>query len=271
MKIQYCSDLHLEMKNNILFLEHHPIEKSGDILIIAGDLLPFSKMDEEFYIEKLKQMCKGFSKVFWLPGNHEYYSSTYRTDYENAVYENPVPGIDNLLLVDNHSETIGNTRLIFSTLWSYLPPQYALEIRNSLNDFYMIKVIDERTGEKRILRDYDYNRYHHTAFNFIRSVFEKAKTEKQNGEISKSIVVTYHVPTFFHYPENMQAAQLITLLPPELFPYIENSEIDYWIHGHHHFNHGGFTIGNTEILTNQLGYVGYGEHEEFEWGKILEV
>jgi len=36
MKIQYCSDLHLEFPTNAIFLKNHPIEPAGEILILAG-------------------------------------------------------------------------------------------------------------------------------------------------------------------------------------------------------------------------------------------
>ena len=41
MKIQYCSDLHLEFSHNFEFIKKNPIIPIGDILILAGDILPF--------------------------------------------------------------------------------------------------------------------------------------------------------------------------------------------------------------------------------------
>lgn len=39
MKIQYASDLHLELVDNADFLKANPLEAAGDILILAGDTI----------------------------------------------------------------------------------------------------------------------------------------------------------------------------------------------------------------------------------------
>jgi len=42
LKIQYCSDLHLEFKENEDFLRQNPIQPIGEVLILAGDILPIA-------------------------------------------------------------------------------------------------------------------------------------------------------------------------------------------------------------------------------------
>lgn len=38
MKIQYCSDLHMEFHDNMRFMKSLPLEPVGDVLVIAGDV-----------------------------------------------------------------------------------------------------------------------------------------------------------------------------------------------------------------------------------------
>jgi hypothetical protein len=57
----------------------------------------------------------------------------------------------------------------------------------------------------------------------------------------------------------------------ELFDLIESSEIAYWVYGHHHTNTPEFTIGNTKLITNQLGYVQRNELRLFETNKVFKI
>ncbi len=38
MKIQYCSDLHMEFHESMRFMKSLPLEPVGDVLVIAGDV-----------------------------------------------------------------------------------------------------------------------------------------------------------------------------------------------------------------------------------------
>ena len=71
MVLQYCSDLHLEFRENKAFMEAHPLEPRGDVLLLAGDVVPFGAMAR--YDSFFDDLSRRFETVYWLPGNHEYY------------------------------------------------------------------------------------------------------------------------------------------------------------------------------------------------------
>ena len=71
MRIQYCSDLHLEFDGNLPYLNQNPWVDGGEILILSGDIVPLHEKDLNHpFFDKISQL---YEIVFWLPGNHEYY------------------------------------------------------------------------------------------------------------------------------------------------------------------------------------------------------
>jgi hypothetical protein len=52
---------------------------------------------------------------------------------------------------------------------------------------------------------------------------------------------------------------------------IEAADLTAWIYGHSHRNVAEFELNGTKILTNQLGYVQYGEQKDFSLERVLVV
>jgi hypothetical protein len=48
MKIQYCSDLHLEFSINRNYILQNPIKPVGDVLILGGDVTLLNGMSGSF-------------------------------------------------------------------------------------------------------------------------------------------------------------------------------------------------------------------------------
>ncbi len=56
----------------------------------------------------------------------------------------------------------------------------------------------------------------------------------------------------------------------ELGNFIADSRINYWIYGHSHRNID-VIIGNTQCVSNQLGYVFQNEHYSFRRDTEIEI
>lgn len=251
MLIQYCSDLHLEFPINRKYLQANPIIPTGEILLLGGDIVPFSEMDKrnEFF----DFVADHFEQTYWVPGNHEYY----RSDIAQTGAMRCERIRSNVSLVNNYAVVYKEVRLIFSTLWSKIGPLHEFEILKSMADFRLIK-----NNGKSLSID-DYNVLHEQCKNFIFAEFERKS-------VQKTIVVSHHIPTFLHYPERFKHSPINEAFAVELYGEIERSNVDYWIFGHTHEVVPDFTIAKTILTTNQLGYVEYGEHLRFDRHKIID-
>ncbi len=248
MKIQYCSDLHLEFTKNAKFLHSNRLIPQADILVLAGDIIPLWKnLRNEKYFDFLSE---SFKKVYWLPGNHEYYNSDISLKTKEIR--------DNIHLVNNIVIPIEDVNLIFSTLWSKISIQKELFIKSHLSDFSLIRIGDDAFRPKH------YNILHQKSLKFIENSLSTLK-------VGRNVVITHHVPTLFNYPPEYKDSPLNEAFAVELFDFIEKHQPEAWIYGHSHINTPEFKIGRTKLLTNQLGYVEYGEHTSFDLNKIIEV
>lgn len=252
MKIQYASDLHLEFPENKEFLKRNPLKPAGDILILAGDITPFSKMHE--HSDFFDYLSFNFQLTYWLPGNHEYYHSDIGT--RNGPLNEKIR--DNVILVNNISVSNEHVMLIFSTLWTRISSINQFEIKLRLSDFHVI------SSKGKALTVHGYNLLHDQCVSFIKYELSKA------GE-NRRIVVTHHMPTFMNYREEYTGDPLNEAFAVELSDLIMTEQPEYWIFGHHHSNKANFKIGKTNLLTNQLGYIFYHEQEGFDNAKIIEI
>lgn len=251
MNIQYCSDLHLEFSQNKKWLNENPLLPKGEILILAGDIVPLNSWEK--HNDFFDYVADHFKHTYWMPGNHEYYHFDLAT--KHAVFQEKIR--NNVSLLNNSVVEIENKQLIFSTLWSKISPENEWLIEKRMNDFQLIKYKGFR------LSSTNYNILHEAASSFLQDAF-KENTTKQR------IVVTHHVPTFMHYPEQYRNSDINQGFATELFETIEKSNANFWIYGHHHQNMPNFKIGNTTLTTNQLGYVSHQEHHLFNREKLIK-
>jgi predicted phosphohydrolase len=253
MKIQYCSDLHLEFFENRKLIREQPLKVVGDILLLGGDIIKFSDWDK--HDDFFKFCSDNFRHTYWIPGNHEYYDFdiSYKCGHINEKFS------ENITLVNNHVEVVDDIRIIFSTLWSKISQQRAFLIQQSLNDFRVIRY------KGRNFTATQYNSYHAECKKFLADTFKK----KFDG---KTVVLTHHLPTFMNYPAEYKNSDINEAFATELFELVEVSNADFWLYGHTHGNTPEFKIGKTSMLTNQLGYVQGGKYDgRFDFGATFEI
>jgi len=251
MTIQYCSDLHLEFRENKQYLNDNPLVPIGDILLLAGDIVPFAFMDK--HTSFFDFLSDHFEATYWVPGNHEYYHSD--LSERDGTFRESIRS--NVWLLNNVSMDHQKVRFIFSTLWSQIDPANQWYIQQSMADFQVIKF------KGKPFTPFDFTQQHLMSKAFLKEELTQSK--------EKTIVVTHHVPTLLNYPEKYRGDKLNEAFASEQFDLIETSGADYWIFGHHHQAVPAFEIGSTTLLCNQLGYVKYKEHAQFSSKSIIYV
>ena len=252
MILQYASDLHLEFHENKEFLKSNPLKPKGGILLLAGDIVPFAVMD--MHKDFFKYVSDHFETTYWIPGNHEYYH--FDAAKKCGTFNEKIKS--NVFLVNNTSIIQGDTRFLFSTLWSKIRPSLEWQIERQMNDFHVIMYKGNRLSSAH------FNQLHSESLLFLTAELEKPFP-------GKTVVMTHHLPTLINYPEKYKGNVLNDAFAVELFDLIEAKGPDFWIYGHTHFNTPEFEIGKTKLVTNQLGYVKYGEHSQFQNDFCLEI
>lgn len=255
MKVQYMSDLHLELQENSRYIKHERFPVTGDVLVLAGDI--FYLKDKVAPLTNFwKWASENYRQVLIVPGNHEYYNYG---DVMERGFQWKWMFKENVGYYQNQVVRIDDVDFILSTLWSKINLADEYFVWKGMNDFRQIKY------NGKLLEVEDYNRMHRFCLDFIR--------ESVSTSTAKHIVVvTHHLPTRKVVAARHLDSVLNSAFATELEDFITESRIDYWIYGHSHANIDA-VVGNTQVVCNQLGYVSANEHilSGFDVGKFIEI
>ena len=260
LKIQFVSDLHLEFPDNRAWLAAHPLEVTGDILLIAGDSayldLPNSGRETYKAYDFWDWASRNYKQVIVCLGNHDFYGYYDLATMPDGYCLDIRP---NVKAYYNSVVHLPDVDIIVSTLWSFIEPDIDFIVERSVSDFYRIKYEGHRLNAQ------NFNAEHERCIAFIKqSVTEsKAKTK---------IVLTHHVPTQLCTVDEFKGSTINGAFTVELGDYIADSGIDYWIYGHSHRNMDA-KIGKTQIISNQFGYLSHGEPQNngFDPKRYIEL
>lgn len=255
MKIQYMSDLHLEYQENRDYFKQNPVNPIGDVLVLAGDIVCETDREKAQYF--FKDIESKFKLIISIMGNHEFYNG--EISYAFPKYEKYLS--DNHILLNNKSIIFENIKFISSTLWSQTDPVHELEISRRLNDY---KYIKKKNGNEFLnLNVEDTNNYHKISKEFITEELKK----DFNGKI---IVITHHLPSINCVIPKWRNVNVVSAFANNIDEIILNNNIDAWIFGHQHELINDF-IGNTNMLSNPLGYSKESDFNLFKNDRYIEI
>ena len=255
MRIQIASDLHLEFPENRRWLEENKLIPSGEVLILAGDIVALKyKEKAQLFYDYVRPHFKQIISIF---GNHEFYHG--KIDFAYPTYLKKMA--ENHVLINNKIFVYQNVKFICSTLWSAIPDKDREEIENRMNDYHII--YQSKMEKIPITTD------HTNFFNEISLKFIQEELKKEfKGKI---VVVTHHLPSAQCNLKKYKNSSLNSAYVNDLDQLIKkNQHISAWIHGHsHEFNE--IKMGKVVVARNPLGYVFEGEQHDFRRDYTIKV
>ncbi|GAA6172030.1 metallophosphoesterase family protein [Colwellia sp. KU-HH00111] len=252
MKIAVFSDIHNE------FSEWKPNKQNVDVIVLAGDI--HSKH------HGINWVAEHFDvPVIYVPGNHEYYGCEISSNNKKmkSLAQNT-----NVYVLINDTVEIDGVLFIGTTLWTnfllYGIDNMAgcrYDAENYMNDFSRIRVNEK--GRYRKLKPADTQLFFEKSLAFI---VDSLAAKTQN----KCVVVTHHAPSIKSISPKYNGDMLSAAFTSNLDDFINEWNIDLWLHGHTHHN-TDYMIGNTRVVSNQRGYPDEDSNELFNENIIVEI
>lgn len=256
--LRYVSDLHLELCPTI----YHPklvslwtmkqTKNYQFYLALLGDIgNPFNDNLKNF----LEKIASKYQKIFYVPGNHEYYNYKMDKNRSKTEFDTKLKEIcgcfTNVILMNNSTYDLENVKIIGSTLWSHIPDTASEYIKQTINDYHLIKKLDTNNELINITPN-DTNNWNIESIDFI-------KKEIQNAT-KPCIVLTHHAPLFSNDITEIFLADPKYLNSKNNYAFHNNlrdlikSPVCAWMYGHTHYA-GRFKLNGVIVASNQLGYL----------------
>ena len=230
MNIKLLSDIHLEFDN-----PYHPGE--GEVLILAGDITTVDpvKKDAAFF----KTAADNFNRVFYIPGNHEYYYSDINDAWR--IISDQID--DRIVTLNNSSQCYNGVHFVGSTLWTSMNDcnrTTMCEIAQVMNDYHVISNGD------RTLSATDIYLRHDDSMSWLEQALPTLR-----GDV---VMITHHAPHLRSVEAPGYGSRMMHAYASDLEDFIRKyNNIRLWCHGHAH-RRNDYMVGTTRILANPVGY-----------------
>jgi len=241
---QIYSDIHIELWNKLPEL---PIKSK--YLILAGDIC---QINHPLFYKFLNYCSINWEKTFYVPGNHEYYSS-YKNmeEYEFEYNYHIKDKYKNIYYLNNSFTSLDNDINIYgTTFWTIPPFNRTNEAKIYLNDYNKISYYKK-----------DLNQVVNLDVLKVKELSNNSFTKLQdylNKETKKTIVITHFPPTRSgtsapYYLSQQRIANLYFAWPDDTLEKFNLNNVPAWISGHTHWSYD-FEQNGIRLIGNQLGY-----------------
>jgi len=243
VKIITYSDLHLEFGTKL----QPPQDSDADLMILAGDVITF----KDFM--PLGKFLKDWKKpVLYVAGNHEYYTNKLMSQGNERFKAWLAENHQNVTFLQDEEISIDGVHFFGGTMWTDFDNSdiHAMLIaKQQMNDYRVIMHPDNRR-----LKPEDTVAFHN---NFIQKLIDWFEKDLQGARV----VITHNAPTLNRNTKYNNSPLRPAFNSLDMEKIIEKYQPNLWIYDHTH-ECDDQMIGDTRIISNQLGYPGNSGHFE---------
>ena len=274
MKIGLVSDLHLDVGGYCEL-------PGGEVLILAGDICEARNLTKELHSTKsldptgapnkefpcsefFRVECAKYEKVFMVMGNHEHYGGKLYKTYAELSMRLP----KNVTLLEDQIEEYNGVMFMGSTLWTDLnrgDPITAMHLKMAMNDYKVITEFYEARSVYHKLTPERTAEIHFKTKQYFKMMLELHRDKP-------FVVITHHAPSFqsvnekYKHDTTMNGGYSSNM--DEFI--LDHPHIHTWVHGHMH-DPVTYYVGETRVVSNPRGYVGYEDTHQFDPGFTFTV
>ncbi|CAK7245663.1 MAG: hypothetical protein STHCBS139747_007248 [Sporothrix thermara] len=270
MRIQICSDLHLEAPKAYDLFEIQPVAPVLALIGDIGNVRPHRRELFDFLMGQLRQ----FEVVLFVPGNHEAFHSSWRetrsilesfaTEFRRLSASQESGSLGTFVLLNQTSYRLPppsagqpETIVLGCPLFSHVPLSAEQAVSECVNDFYQINDDDDDATPWDVA---SHNQAHARDLAWLNATV--ARLEKTNPAASLLILTHWSPSTDPRTSDPRHKNSLISsafgtdLSGERCF---QSPQVKAWAFGHTHYNcdvlvdrRGGAAA--IRLVTNQKGY-----------------
>ena len=242
--LQVYSDIHIELWNKLPDL---PVK--ARYLFLAGDIC---NKNNPLFNKFLDYCSSNWEKVFYTPGNHEFYVK--KKNYNQLLFEYKYEiekKYKNIYFLDNEAVKLNDDIDVYgSTFWTKSPFDRTYEAKQYINDYNWITYFNQY---KQHVVDLDIsyvNELSETSYNKLKQFLSISK---------KQTIVMTHFPPIRTGTSDSQYLTPVRKIT-SYFSWCDETINDFnlikvpvWISGHTHWSYD-INKNGCRFIGNQLGY-----------------
>lgn len=255
VSIQIVSDLHLETP---IAYDTFTITPKAPHLALLGDIGNVGPREHrEGMLAFLTQQLRSFQNVFFVPGNHEAFYSTWpealsvlRSFEEDiASRREDDPTLGEFILMDRRAFGIGHILILGCSLFSHVPEEHVSDVELGMNDFYRTEAWDVSAHNGAHARDLGW-------------LNTQAAGAEEDPSVEAVVVLTHWSPSLD--PRTCDPKHAGSIITSGFATQLDGEvcwrakKVVMWACGHTHYNFD-FPISREgrrplRLLANQRGY-----------------